>query len=131
MKYKVGDKVIVRSDLVVDTKYGFDTFIDDMTSSKGKQVTIKEVNNDRYLIEEDNGKWNWTDEMLEPVEPFNVGDVVYDGSGKQVEITEKVWRIKYDDGTMVFKRESQLYKTKPLQKITREELAKMGYELVD
>ena len=39
----------------------------------------------------------------------------------KLKVIEKVWRIKYDDGTIWFKKkESQLYKTKPLQKITRE-----------
>lgn len=69
---------------------------------------------------------------LEPIEEtFNVGDVVYDESGERVEIVEYFYRVKYDDGTLSLKRESKLSKTKPLQKITREELADMGYELVD
>ncbi len=131
MKYKVGDKVRVKSDLVVDKMYGLDWFARPMEHLRGKQVTIKELYGNKYRIKEDDGVCAWADEMLEPVEPFNVGDVVYDGSGKQVEIIEKVWRIKYDDGYSVFKRESQLYKTKPLQKITRKELAEKGYELVD
>ena len=130
MKYKVGDKVRVKSDLVVNEVYGLITFLAGMGKILGKVLTIDSITN--------SGNFNFIEtsfylspEMLEPVETFNVGDVVYDGSGKQVEIVEKVWRIKYDDGYSVFKRESQLSKTKPVKKITREELAKMGYELVD
>ena len=127
MKYKVGDKVRVRSDLVVDKEYGVANFVCGMEHLKGKQVTIKKDDGTYYRIKEDDGVCAWTYEMLEPVGTFNVGDVVYDGSGKQVEIIEKVWRVKYDDGYSVVKKESQLYKTKPLKEITEKELAEMGF----
>ena len=41
MKYKVGDKVRVREDLVVDQWYGDDIFVSGMDSYKGQVVTIK------------------------------------------------------------------------------------------
>lgn len=64
MKYKVGDKVLVREDLIVDQWYGRDVFISEMVSFKEKIVTIKKIYTDIYTIVEDSGKWHWTDEMF-------------------------------------------------------------------
>lgn len=64
MKYKVGDKVRVRSDLKNNKMYGTQMFVKDMEQYKGKGVTIKYDNN-YYEIEEDEGYWHWTDEMFE------------------------------------------------------------------
>lgn len=67
MKYKAGDKVRVRSDLKERMGYGCQRFTDAMKKQMGKIVTISNVADDRYYyIKEDN--YNWTDEMLEPVE---------------------------------------------------------------
>jgi hypothetical protein len=65
MKYKVGDKVKVRDDLVVDYKYGSDAFVDGMSALKGKVVTIKTcfTSRDKYAIE--GSDYAWTDEMFE------------------------------------------------------------------
>lgn len=67
-KYKVGDKVIVRKDLIQGKTYHMEnrSYHDSATSSMcefaGKIVTISYANN-VYGIEEDG--WNWTDEMFE------------------------------------------------------------------
>ena len=61
MKYKVGDKVKVRSDLTLSDRYGGFSVVDEMI--KKKIVTITFVNNDYYEIEED--IFSWTDEMFE------------------------------------------------------------------
>lgn len=78
-KYKVGDKVLVRKDLIVDNLYGGVDFIDDMEYLKGKICTISNVIDqdivDIYELVEDNKystKYSWTEEMLEPVETENV-----------------------------------------------------------
>lgn len=74
-RYKAGDKVIVRKDLVVDDKYGIDSmgamcrFVDDMKLLKGETVTIARVDvgipgDIRYHIKEDGGEWSWTDDMF-------------------------------------------------------------------
>lgn len=65
MKYKVGDKVKVREDLVVDKEYGSDVFIEEMEQHKGKTATITLVCHDKYCIDLDEGEWYWTDEMFE------------------------------------------------------------------
>lgn len=75
-KFKVGDKVRVKSDLVLWKAYGGDTFVDGMNHLRGKTVTIKTVlENGKYRIGEES--YSWTNEMLEPVHKFNVGDIVF------------------------------------------------------
>ena len=65
MKYKVGDKVKIREDLIVDDVYGSDSFAEEMVEYKGKTATITDVHYDKYEIDLDDGSWYWTDEMLE------------------------------------------------------------------
>lgn len=68
MKYKVGDKVRVRSDLEESETYGNHTFVKQMEKYKGKLVTISEEHQRFYYIKEDedeNCNWCWTNEMFE------------------------------------------------------------------
>ena len=65
MKYKIGDKVFVRSDLEEGKKYGDEVVISDMLYFKGKIVTIEHVDYpNHYRIKEDPDQWHWTDEMF-------------------------------------------------------------------
>ena len=66
MKYKVGDKVKVRNDLVVDKTYGNGVwFRSDMARYKSQIVTISKVEDYFYNIKEDRYCWSWVDEMFE------------------------------------------------------------------
>ena len=65
MKYKVGDKVKVRSDLQDGEIYGCYDFSEGMEKYKGKNVTISFALDGCYDIEEDRGKYTWTDKMFE------------------------------------------------------------------
>lgn len=66
MKYKVGDRVRIRKDLMIFERYGKQTFVEQMEKYKGMPATISEVFSDTYYIKEDKGEnWNWTDEMFE------------------------------------------------------------------
>ena len=76
MKYKVGDKVRVREDLVADNWYGNEIVVPGMTCLKGKIVTISKVRYDKYEIEEDSQTWWWTEEMFLPVIKYKIGDKV-------------------------------------------------------
>ena len=65
MKYQVGDKVLVRSDLEEDKIYGDGVVMSDMLFFRGKIVTIEHVDHSCcYRIKEDPDQWHWTDEMF-------------------------------------------------------------------
>lgn len=66
MKYKIGDKVRIRRDLMIFERYGSQTFVKQMEKYKGMPATILEVFSDTYYIKEDKCEnWYWTDEMFE------------------------------------------------------------------
>lgn len=73
MRYKVGDKVRVRKDLVFNKRYGGNTFVVGMDRYSGKIMTIGYVNHrGNYIFVGDTERWCWTDEMLESVESINI-----------------------------------------------------------
>lgn len=77
MKYKVGDKVRVRKDLVMGGNYGGSVAVDDMIDLCGSVVTIERVGAEfGYRIEEDPDDYCWTDEMFEPVEDMNAAEAI-------------------------------------------------------
>ena len=66
MKYKIGDKVRVRKDLVLDNVYGGVCYVDAMDELKGKEAIITKVGNIAYQI--NNFTCWWSEEMFEPVD---------------------------------------------------------------
>lgn len=77
MKYKVGDRVKVRSWNQMVNEYGVNQcgdikmkplFINSMREYCEKIVTIKEVCGYHYCIKEDCGDWFWSDDMFDIVE---------------------------------------------------------------
>lgn len=70
MKYKPGDKVVVRSDLQCGEYYfnengdGCDVATTLMTKLCGQVVAIERVVGDKYYIKEDRNRFCWTDEMF-------------------------------------------------------------------
>lgn len=73
MKYKIGDKVLVRPDLEENKKYGDEVVISDMLFFRGKIVTIEHIDHpDYYRIKEDPDQWYWTDEMFIEKEPEEI-----------------------------------------------------------
>lgn len=77
MKYKVGDKVRIREDLVMGGNYGGSVAVDDMVDMGGNVVTIGRVGEVHgYYIEEDPDDYCWTDEMFEPVEEMSAEEAI-------------------------------------------------------
>ena len=66
-KFKVGDKVRVRKNLIPDTKYGDVYFVYSMKEMCGKIVTIKDFYSDNCNMYLKEIGYLWSPEMLEPV----------------------------------------------------------------
>ena len=66
MKYKIGDKVRVRKDLVPNSEYGGVCYVEFMDKFKDKECVITNMDDTSYRI--NNSEFWWTDEMLEPVD---------------------------------------------------------------
>lgn len=64
MKYRPGDKVKIRNDLVEYKRYGSYTFVPYMSKFKGEQI-IKELTHNGYTIKADTQGFKWSDEMFE------------------------------------------------------------------
>ena len=66
MKYKIGDKVKVRKDLVPNSEYGGVCYVEFMDKFKDKECVITNMDDTSYRI--NNSEFWWTDEMLETVD---------------------------------------------------------------
>lgn len=67
MKYKVGQRVRVRRDLVLGKVYGWHFVNDTMYNRRGDVAEIANVFGAIYHITGLGGSFGWTDEMLEPI----------------------------------------------------------------
>ena len=99
VKYKVGDKVRVRIDLVPCEKYGSLTFLDgSMSKCAGQICTIKEVlSGKKYHVSEN--PFGWSEEMLEPADSKTLhmadGTIIGDfGLPTATETKEMVERVR-------------------------------------
>lgn len=94
MLRKVGDKVRVRPDLTADRRYGLQKAVNDMPKLAGKFITIKELREFNYIVEEDD--WFWTDEMfvndndtsLHPTVTSKAGFQKADGTKNRLELIQ-------------------------------------------
>lgn len=81
-EYKKGDKVRVRTDLVLGEDYDKMQFVREMVEYKGKEVTIADVYHYdplRYEIEEDDcGSW-WTNDMFVQPKTSNKVKIAFEG----------------------------------------------------
>lgn len=95
MKYKVGDKVRIRSDLketMNNAIYGV-SVNSEMVKLAGKMVTIDHVNEKIYTIKEYG--FAWTDEMFECIEKPSREDFLKMPVGTKI-ITDKGKELVYD-----------------------------------
>ena len=77
-KYKVGDKVRIKSDLVRGYSYGVNRFVKEMEEHRGKIMTIDsiigggilQIYGNEYKLKD--SYWSWTNEMFDPyIENFS------------------------------------------------------------
>lgn len=66
MKFKVGDKVKIRSDLVIG-EYGCDSVVEEMLAYLGIEDVVEEIKHYNWgsVYRLEYAPYNWTDEMLE------------------------------------------------------------------
>ena len=130
MKYKVGDTVRVRSGLKEKQLLGISLETYHRKLENNVFTIAGFTYGGNYEIKETG--FLFSDEMLEPIEEtFNVGDVVYDDGGQRLEVIGFGVKVRTKNRVEFYRPSEQLSKTKPLQKITRKELAEKGYELVE
>ena len=80
MKYKVGDKVRIKSlewhkkhrDYLGHVYIGSEVFASGMVEYCGKEAMIKELNETSYKIDIDDQYWNWSDGMFEDENPLSI-----------------------------------------------------------
>ena len=92
MKYKEGDKVRIKTNLVPDKKYGSNTFVSEMLEFTGKDTIVNTVSGNKYYLEIDKEKgcWCWTDEMLEPVSEYPKEMLVWDSYIEDSDVKEVI-----------------------------------------
>ena len=68
MKFKVGDKVKIKEDLSFG-RFGVAYFNEPMKRYRGKETKITYIDSydSTYHLGIDNGKWWWSEDMLEPL----------------------------------------------------------------
>jgi len=108
-KFKVGDKVRVREDLVVGEMYGANSFSIGMEKYKGSIQEIKLEDGGQYKFENEN-YW-WTDKMLEEVKENKMEktfrEVIADI--KEGEVWESLSRtIAFKEGKVLIERKNGL-----------------------
>ena len=103
MKYKVGDKVRVRKDIVDNSKYGGELFTGEMRQFVGKVVTISELlDDDKYFIREDTSEYAWTDEMFEGLANDAIKPDYYERSAMQpLEVMQRIMTAEQFEGFLL------------------------------
>ena len=152
MRFKVGDKVRVRKDLIVGKCYGEDnlSFVNDMEKYKGKQFEIIKTSGCDYKF--DNSNYYFNDDMLEPAftkQDLRVGDRITLRNG-MVEIWDgsRIGPLDYEDinddltnngnlGSKLdivkvekLKKYETIYEREKVRKMTVKEISEaLGYEV--
>lgn len=102
MKRKAGDKVKIKTDLVVGTFYN--TWIDfatDMIKYQGKEGSILKVEDGYYKLDIDNKEWNWADDMLDDVSDFKNEQNTFDITKVKYIIKEQLNKRGFKTGDIV------------------------------
>ena len=103
MKFKIGDKVKVKNNLITGKLYGTQSFVCNMEKYKSKIVTIRNVYAHFYEIEEDRGVWYWTDEMFENEKQYTYEDLKKSPLGT---------KITFEKGEILIKDGEEYYESR-------------------
>ena len=76
MKYKVGDKVKIKANLIAGETYGGLYLYGNAAKHIGEETIVTKVERERYRLGVDNSSRIWTDEMLEPVEEMSAEEAI-------------------------------------------------------
>lgn len=76
MKYKVGDKVKIKENLIVGKTYGGLYLHDGAGRHIGEETIVTKVGRSNYWLGVDNSSRVWTEEMLEPVEEMSAEEAL-------------------------------------------------------
>lgn len=75
MKYKVGDKVKIKENLIAGETYGGSYLYGGAGRYIGRETIVTKVVRERYKLDIDNSSRIWADEMLEPVEEMSAEEL--------------------------------------------------------
>lgn len=67
IRFEIGAKVKIRTDLITDNLYNGIDFTIDMKPYMGKEAKIVDCNENAYFLDIDNSCWSWGETMLEEV----------------------------------------------------------------
>ena len=137
IKFKIGDKVKVREGLDISKDYGGYCITTEMLELKNKVLTIKEVRNYGYRIEEDECDFTWTDEMLkkatkQEVEGLEVNNTVEDIKKELENNNKDIDKMlnKIGDLLKEVKEEKKIMKEEsPIEKAMTEAIIEKGKEI--
>lgn len=100
MKYKVGDKVKIKENLIVGKTYGGLYLHDGAGRHIGEETIVTKVEREHYRLAVDNSSRIWTNEMLEPVEEMSAEEAVRlyakmckDNNCYACPVYKKKWRV--------------------------------------
>lgn len=137
IKFKIGDKVKVREGLNISKDYGGYCITTEMLELKNKVLTIKEVRDYAYRIEEDEYNFSWTDEMLkkatkQEVEGLEVNNTVEDIKKELENNNKDIDKMlnKIGDLLKEVKEEKKIMKEEsPIEKAMTEAIIEKGKEI--
>ena len=94
MKYKVGDKVKIKKDLIINEKYGLQYFVDAMWGMRGMTLTIDKYDGNSYRMKEIG--YNWTDEMIEGLAEENIDGELLNFALEKLDKTKDELKLEYE-----------------------------------
>lgn len=100
MKYEIGTKVKIRTDLETDKLYSGIDFSIDMKPYIGKEAKIVDCNESAYFLDIDNRFWSWGEKMLESISDVSTHmeeKILYGNIETREENKVRIFRSEYNN----------------------------------